>query len=215
MDRTGEVVLILKIAMNVAPVAVYFIILGLVNSRSHVHVVTARHDWLNLAIVFFPILIWPALWLANVGWIVSAVLALVAGVAIIVIAGPGKRSGWVIYNCDRHRVMTELTTCLNHLNLDYRCHGYAISIVGHDAGLKLTEFKLLKNVTVGITGRDRQFARKLGIELQSRLSTVTADPPLSAACILVAGVTLLIVPLSMMVNHIDSFVKVFTNLIPV
>ena len=215
MNEMGEVILTLKLAMNIAPVALYFIILGLVNSQSRVHVVSARRDWFCLMLVFIPVLLWPVTYLASVGWTWPALLALVLGMVLILLAAPRRRSGWVIYNCDRWRVSAELINGLRHLGFDADRRYDCITTGDENVRLELNEFRLLRNVTVTISGADKALARRLGGELERRLATVESVPSVSAAAMLVSGAALLIVPMSMMVKHFDAFVKVVSDLIPV
>ena len=61
MDTNAQVILVLKLVLNIAPPALYFVILGLVNSQSRPHLISSRNDWLALMVVFFPVLLFPVL----------------------------------------------------------------------------------------------------------------------------------------------------------
>jgi len=215
MNPHSEVIWVLKLGMNIAPVALYFIVLGLVNSQSRVHVISSRRDWLGLMAVFFPVLLWPVMWLAGDGWVFTAVALLFFGVALLVISAPDKRSGWVIYNCNLWRVSAELLASLDHLGINYAVSSEVITVADQGVELELSEFRLLKNVTVKITGGRKWFANALGRELAGRLGDVESEPSMSAAAMLVSGSAMLILPLAIMVRHIDAFVKVFSDFIPV
>jgi len=215
MTPHGEVIWVLKLAMNVAPVAMYFMVLGLVNSQSRVHLVSARHDWLALMGVFFPILLWPVLALAGGGWMTPAIAVLAGGIALLLLVAPRKRSGWVIYNCDRRRIANELAASLDAMGLDYQCRGSDIHIRNRPASVALSEFRLLRNVTITVRRAENEFIDALGTQLTERLARVDNEPSLSAAAMLVCGAAMLMIPLSIMVRHIDAFVKVFSDFIPV
>jgi len=215
VESAGEVILVLKVAMNIAPVALYFIILGLVNSQSRVHVVSVRRDWLGLMLVFFPVLMWPVLWLSSAGWVLWAALALVFGVSVVFLAAPSKWSGWVVYNCDRERVRRELELALKGLGLGCQDGEDRLAVPDRGAELEISEFRLLRNVTVNVNGGDREFSDQVGRALERRMTGLETEPGFSAVGMLVSGTVLLILPLSMMVDHIDAFVKVVSDLIPV
>lgn len=215
MSSAGEVILVLKIAMNIAPVALYFIILGLVNSQGCVHVVSAKRDWLGLMVVFFPVLFWPVMWLAGMGWAWAAVLLLLAGITMVVISAPDKCSGWVIYNCELDRVVRHLLISLRNLSLDYTLVGGGEIVVSDGMTLQISGLQLLKNVTISVKGGSRRTAGRLGYQLQQRLMALESRPSMSAAAMLVSGTVLLIVPLTMMIGRMDAFVKVVSQFIPV
>ena len=54
-----QVVDVLMLVGNVAPVAIYFLTLGLVNSHSRPYLTTSRSDFLSLTIVLIPLFLWP------------------------------------------------------------------------------------------------------------------------------------------------------------
>jgi len=215
MNSVAEVVLVLKLMTNMAPVAVYFIILGLVNSQSYIHVISARRDWLCLGIVFFPVMFWPVLWFAEAGMIFVSMLALILGTLLFVLFAPGRASGWVVYNCDRDTVRRQLLASLQAVGIECEQRGARIVAHGGQIELAISEFRLLKNVTVSIKGGGEALSSRLGAELERRLGRVNAVPSFSAAAMLVSGTVLLILPLVMMISRIDAFVKVVSDLIPV
>jgi len=215
MSPTGEVILVLKIALNIAPVAFYFIILGLVNSQSRVHIVTANRDWVGLMIVFFPVLLWPVMWLAGMGWAWSSVVVLMLGISLFVISAPGRWSGWVVYNCDLACVRSELLACLERVGIDCNLLDGRRIVTADGMQFELSELKLLRNVTINIKHGDRQRVAELGYELQRRLSRLDTAPGLAAAAMLISGTAMLMIPLTMMVGHMDMFVRVVSQLIPV
>jgi hypothetical protein len=216
MDPHSQVIWILKLAMNIAPVALYFMVLGLVNSQSRVHVVTLRNDWLAMMMVFLPVLMWPVMFLAGAGWHAGAMLTFLAGLAVLKFSAPPISSGWVLYNCTLATVRTALIETLDRLAIDWQVADDHTLTLTDNRRIELNDFPLLKNVTVKIHADDAaSLADRLGRTLSQRLDTVVSQPPLSAAAMLLCGAAMLIIPLSLMVQHIDAFVKVFCDFIAV
>lgn len=216
MDPHSQVIWILKLAMNIAPVALYFMILGLVNSQSRVHVVTLRNDWLAMMMVFLPVLMWPVMFLAGAGWQLGAMLTLIGGVGILKLSAPPVSSGWVLYNCTLATVRTAMIETLDRLAIGWKVADDRTLMLDGDRRIELNDFPLLKNVTVKIHADDAALlADRLGHTLSQRLEPVVSQPPLSASAMLLCGAAMLIIPLSLMVQHFDAFVKVFCDFIAV
>ena len=80
---------LLQVIINLAPIAVYFLVLGLVNSLARPMLVDARSDFLVLTLVFVPVMVWPVPFLVGNGlwWVVLVGLTIGAG------AMRGSRSG--------------------------------------------------------------------------------------------------------------------------
>ena len=61
----------LLLFLNVAPIALYFLFLGLVNSHARPHRVSSRADFVALTSVMVPVLFWPvpALVVSGLWWL--------------------------------------------------------------------------------------------------------------------------------------------------
>jgi hypothetical protein len=217
MDTNAKVILVLKLVLNIAPPALYFVILGLVNSQSRPHLISSRNDWLALMVVFFPVLLFPVLWLASCGYYVMAVLTILIATIILYASLPKSGSGWVIYNCSREHVCHALLAALDKINVEYEISGEdAIRLVKENIELRISGLPLLRNTTISVYAENpgAELLRQIETVFDSKLGNIECAINPSGPAMLIAGTSMLILPLLMMVRHMDAFVRVVSDLLP-
>jgi len=216
MNPTEQAIWVVKLALYIAPPALYFVMLGLVNSQGRCHVISGRSDWLALMLVFFPVLIWPTLWLMELGrWLL--VLLLSAGWAVFLwLSTPDELASLVIYNTTRCRCRRAVQRTLAGLNVPFREDRGTLILPQQDVRIKFNSVTVLRNVTLHFEGplyQHRVLLERIRGELAARLARIQTTPGLSAPCLLLAGTVMLLIPLSMMVQNIDVFVQLVTDLL--
>ena len=217
MDPYDQVIFLLKVVINVAPIAIYFLVLGLVNSQGHPKLVNARSDFIALTLVFVPVLVWPVplLVAGNYTWLLAAGLAL--GAAGFVALVPAPMSGWVIYNVGEGRCRRALEEAVEQAGWGFHWQDHTMTVPQANLRIDISCFPLLRNVSLHF----RPIVGKLQAEpiellrqhLESRLMRVALLPSTTGACLLVIGAGLLIVPLWMMSRHIDAIVELVHRLL--
>lgn len=205
---------VLMLVGNVAPIALYFLVLGLVNSHSRPFMTTRRSDFVMLTTVLVPVLLWPVPTLAGAHrwW------PLVGGVAIAAVFFiqmlPKMGTGYVVYNVSEETCSRLLQASLGALRLQGRWHdGFWYSDSG-ELTLHLRKFPLLRNVTLHIDARSpgaRRMANGLGDELHGRLERVSQLPSTMGACLVLIGLGLLILPMWMVGRHIQDLVDAMSH----
>ncbi len=219
MDSLGQVILILKMGLNIAPPAIYFLILGLVNSHSRPHIVSSRSDWLGLTCVFFPVVLYPVIILANRGYYLPACACILLFALIVYLSLPRVDAGWVVYNISIDRAKTLIVQTLQDEGIAYQCDdNRTIRLPANSISMKLSSFALLKNVTISVeAGENYDIETLMLIEanLKNSLESVEVSSNLSGPALLITGTLMLILPLFMMVRNIDAFVRVVSDLLPV
>ena len=217
MEADTQVILVLKLALNIAPPALYFVILGLVNSQSRPSLITSRRDWIALMVVFFPVMLYPALWLATAGHILSGAITIILAVIGIYLSLPRFDSGWVVYNCSRLRVVRSLLGALDDCGMNYECRDDDhIYLPEQDIELSLSGLPILRNTTVSISsdGSAPQAIQELEARFRYRLENIECVMNPSGPAMLLAGTAMLVLPLLMMVRHMDAFVRVVSDFLP-
>ncbi len=197
----------------VAPIAVYFLMLGLVNSHSRPCLVSSRSDFVSLTIVMAPLLIAPMPALANrsLWWLLPLELVLAAWGFFSML--PGRSDGWVIYNISARRCRAAIDAALRDLGWVGRWKGDAWQ--GDCGELTLSSIPLLRNVTIHADWQTSRSADRLGEldrALQRRLMRIEQLPSTAGACLLVLGVALLAMPIWMMGRHIQDVVEAVVHL---
>jgi hypothetical protein len=218
MDTNAQVILVLKLALNIAPPALYFVILGLVNSQSRPHIISSRKDWLALIVVFSPILLFPALWLASGGYYQVSLVAVALAALGVFFSLPSPQSGWVIYNCSRLQVRKALFYALGEMGIDYEIvNPRLVHLPKYRMDLIFSSLPLLRNTTITVHAyQSREYLiNRIEGRLRGHLDGVENGLNPSGPAMLIAGSSMLILPLLMMVRHIDAFVRVVCDLWPV
>jgi len=197
----------------VAPIAIYFLLLGLVNSHARPCLVSSRSDFISLTIVMAPLLIAPMPALANRSlWWLLALEVLLAGWAFFAML-PGRWDGWVIYNISGRRCRAAVEAALRDLGWGGSWKGDVWR--GEIGELALSSIPLLRNVTLHTGRLSRRSAERLAEldrALQHRLMRIEQLPSTAGACLLVLGVALLAMPIWMMGRHIQDVVEAVVHL---
>jgi len=212
MDSTVNVVLVLQLLVNLGPLAIYFIILGLLNSQPRPRLLSCRADFVALTVVFLPVLLWPVPFLATHGW--WWLLGL--GVACVAVSFrcllPRSDAGWVIYHTTEGDARAMVQHAVRRLGLDSRWTGRRLDIPDAAATMRLSPFPWLGSVSIhlhGLDGRpDPHLVVQIQEQLQRQLDRRSLLPSVVGTCLVVVGVVLWLVPLWMMFRHMDAIVDV-------
>lgn len=211
-----QVVDVLMLVGNVAPIALYFLILGLVNSHSRPWIVTSRSDFLALTSVLMPVLLWPVPDFIRGQLYVSLAMGLLAAVAAFLYLLPRPDAGFVIYNVAEARCLRLLAQTIRGLGLDGRWDGRTWLVDSGALSIEVRKFALLRNVTLHFDVRDpsaRDLVRQIGGALHTRLQTVAQLPSPMGAGLVLLGVGLMILPMWMVGRHIHDLVDAVSYLI--
>ncbi len=216
MSSHEQALFLLRLIINVAPVAVYFLALGLVNSQSRPRLVSGRSDFIALTLVFVPVLVWPIPILVRyeLWWVVVAGLFAMVGVFWWLL--PEPHTNWVVYNISEQRCRRLLAAAVRRMGLTATEDETGLSVGAKNLRIELSSFALLNNVSLyfePMHGRlDDAFVRELRAQFDARLEGLALLPSPTGACLVLLGVSLLIVPLSMMSQHMSTIVEIVTRL---
>jgi hypothetical protein len=209
-----QVVDVLMLVGNVAPIALYFLTLGLVNSHARPCLVTARADFVALTGVLVPVLLWPvpslahgrAIWLLAAGFFLAALL--------FVYMLPRRHAGFVIYNVAEQRCARLLEDAMAALGIRGDWTGSVWRSVDGSVAIHLRTFSLLRNVSLNIEVSDDPAALSTSLETQltARFSQIAQLPSTMGACLVMVGVVLMILPMWMMGRHIHDLVDAMSHL---
>lgn len=194
----------LMIFLNVAPIGLYFLILGLVNSHARPHRVSSRADFVALTSVMIPLLFWPipALVVSRMWWLLA--VGLCAAVIAFVRLLPRRDAGWVVYNLSEGRWRRTLENACRGAGLQGEWSGRTWREASGAMSLTYNYLSVLRNVSVNVDAAS-QAARGRADELARRLDeqflSIEQLPSTSGACLLVLGVMLMVVPLWVLGQH--------------
>jgi hypothetical protein len=202
----------MRLATIVAPVAIYFLILGLLNSRKHPQLITGRQDIVLLMAALSPLLILP---LADyMGVALTGVLsAALAAWAIGSLLSGASGGSYVIYNLTHPQAQQALERALRNLNVRYDCQGRRINLPDERAYLEITSFSLLRNVSIRMRQVSPQLCRHLGAELGGIMGRSEAQTSSMAMGLLIVAVAMLVAPLVTVVHRAPEIVRILTDLL--
>jgi len=221
VDASGQVVFVLKVIVGLGPMAVYFLVLGLVNSRSRPHLVSSRVDFVLLAIAFYPVMLWPVLTLIEKGHAAAAALAAAGVLAAFLWLLPARRGSWVIYHAS-------LPQCARLIRQAARREGWQVvtpddhrphrrlGIPQAGLDIRLESFPWLRNVTLHFTCRHPagvEAADRLVCGLFEEIKGEQLLPSPAGASLVVIGACLLGLPMWYLVNNMNAIVDVVARVL--
>ena len=212
-----QVIVVLETLLLVGPVAFYFIVLGLLNSRPASHLVDARTDFLVLTAAACPLVLVPMVTVLRQGH--SLALVPVLAVAILVMRAmlPRRDSGWVVYNLTRPRVRILVERSLRELGWEYRPVKGRLEVPDRALSIRFSALPALRNVTCHLVfdrSADRAAtAAMLRARLEPALARQQLLPSAAGACLMMLGVGMMILPFWMMSRHSDAIAEVVTRLL--
>lgn len=205
-----RVVDVLMLVGNLAPVALYFLALGLVNSHARPYLITSRSDFILLTSVLIPVLIWPVPAFAVAGTWWPLVLGGGAAVGVFLWMLPSAEAGFVVYNVSEARCRRLVLESLRSVGWEGSWDGNTWRARSGEFCLHLSEFGLLRNVALHFDPAGPR-TEAFGLELDRRLKTVSQLPSNMGVCLVVIGVGLLIAPIWMVGRHIHDLVDAMSH----
>lgn len=201
----------LRVTVVVAPVAVYFLILGLLNSRRSPQLLTARLDLLLLLVPLSPLVVLPVLeYLGIVAAVVTVGVLAVAGAVIT-----RDRREWVIYNMPDaagrdavRRALVQAGGC------DVQQRNDGLEAADGGPRVEISSFPLLRNLTVRLKDADETQVRLFEIALTERLTGVRAETSPTAVALLLVATGMLVMPLTLVAPRAGEIVRLLGDLLP-
>ncbi len=202
----------LQIGLVAVPVALYFLVLGLLNSQRRPQILHGRLDFALLAAAIAPMAAVPVL-----NWIGVNLITIAAAIAVVVLAvlalGPAKRKCWVIYNIDKAGAIRCLDRALRLANIPFEARGDRFDL-GDGATIDVSGFPLLRNVTIRINSKTDLPATtiaSLESELARRLAHLeVAVSPMAVSFVLVST-AMIVAPLILLSQRVPELVRLLSG----
>lgn len=201
----------LQIAAVVVPVSLYFLILGLLNTRHRPQLLRARRDFAMLIVALSPLFACPLL-----SWVGHSPAALAAGAVVAVaalLALRPPRASWVVYNITPAEAADAVTRSLERSGLSFqRDQG---DQVFHLPGgsVELSSFPLLRNVSIRMTGCDDRAVGLFEQALAGRIELLSAQTTPMAMAMLLVATAMLVAPLVMVAPKAVEIVRILTGML--
>ncbi len=200
----------LRIATVVVPVSLYFLLLGLLNSRRHPQLLSGRQDFALLMVALSPLAFGPAMHYLNGGlWMVPACVVLLIG-GIWALAPRGR--AWVIYNLPLSSARQTVIDAFEAMGRCSRNTARGVEVEQGRAFVEFSSFPLLRNVSLRLVGGDEDLWRTFESHLSGRLKKIETDPSPMAVSLLLVATVMIVAPMALMVRNAPEIVRILTDL---
>lgn len=211
MFGIGQLADSLRIAAVVVPIGLYFLVLGLLNTRAHPQLLTGRRDFALLAAAIGPVLLQPIV--AVVGTSPAALAGAAAALAVPVLLLTPRGRSWVIYNLPFRQAGPVVRDALADLHLPAHPADGGFHL-GAGRFLAIEGFPLLRNVTVRLVGGDARLAADLHAALADRLGRIEGEATPAAVALMLVATAMMVAPLALVARRVPEIVRLLTDLLP-
>jgi hypothetical protein len=201
-----------QVAAVVVPVAAYFLVLGLLNSRPHPQLLRGRRDFAVLVAALCPLFVLPML-----AWMSSSPAGIAAGAGagavVILVLAPPRRS-WVLYNITVTQAREAVDGALRAAGIVCRKQGRTFFLGEDEAKLTLAAFPLLRNVSLRLEGQAAaELAGRFEAALERRLAGVAVKTAPMAMALLLVATAMLAAPLAMVAPRVPEIVRLISGIL--
>jgi hypothetical protein len=211
MDGSEHFGIAIRTAGAIVPVALYFLVLGLLNSRRRPQVLSGRMDFALLVLALSPLFLVPILNCVGITPIAIALSAAALAAAIAILAPKGAT--WVIYNIPAQESAEIVARTLRRYGIESSPCPQGLALPDHQAIVYLSRFNFLRNVSVRLEGGTSEFAAQFAQALAGGMARVSAQTSPMAMGLLLVATGMLVAPLALVANHVPEVVRVLTDLI--
>jgi len=199
----------MRVATVMAPVAGYFFVIGMLNTRRRPQILTGRLDFSLLMLALCPGFVLPML--SSFGLSPLAATSLIVSISAGVwIFGPGERN-WVIYNLSPGQADRVLRNAMDEMGWKYRITSGGYSVDEHKINLKVSGFWILHNVSVQLIGGSDKICCDFARELGSAVARRSARPQAMAVAMLLVAVGMLVAPLALVAHRVPEIVRLLAD----
>ncbi|MCJ7543553.1 MAG: hypothetical protein MUP47_03140 [Phycisphaerae bacterium] len=211
MTGIADIAVSTRLVTMTVPVAVYFLILGLLHTRRRPQMLTGRADFALMIAALSPLVFLPAMSYLG-GWGLWA-LAAAAGLAGAVLLLSGGGRSWVVYNISPHATRDAVGAALRAMHVNFARSGDRFVADAGRLTVTIETFPLLRNATIRLTGGQTPLARTFQDALARRLEALECQTSPMAVSMLLVAVVMLAAPLAMMAQDAPQIVRLLTDLL--
>ncbi|MFP4356094.1 MAG: hypothetical protein ACLFUJ_13305 [Phycisphaerae bacterium] len=183
----------IQLTTLVVPVAVYFLVIGLLNTRKTPQILSGRQDFALLFLAICPLFVLPALEWAGMTPI-SLLIAAGALAGAIWILAPRDRC-WVIYNLDQQSARRTVGRIFQDMGLQ------ADPDQHDNCRATFSGFAFMRNVSVHLHDASPEQARQFEQHLGHRLGRTRAEHNPLAAGMLMVATAMLVAPITFLAHQ--------------
>lgn len=202
-----------QVAAVVAPVAVYFLLLGLLNSQPNPQVLSGRSDFILLNAAFAPVFCVPVLnYFGASAWALPVAIGVLLAAALVL--APRRAGNWAVYNITLPSAIRAAERALQTMDepFDRRRRRLVLRRLG--VTLRFSAMPLLRNVSISAEGAGAaEFGGKFDEPLTGQLAAVPTTATPMAVTFLLVATAMLLAPLGLLADRMPEMVRIITDLI--
>jgi len=199
----------LRVVTVIVPVAGYFLILGLLNSRRRPQMLTGRLDFSLLMLALCPGFVLPML--ESFGLTApGAVVGMLVVAAGLWLFGPGGRN-WVVYNLPSGQAHRVVRAAMDAMGWRYRADQNGYRVENQDVTVRVSGFWILHNVSVHLSGGSQELCRRFARELSLVVSRTSARTRAMAVAMLLVATAMLVAPLALLAHRVPEIVRLLAD----
>lgn len=196
-------------ATVIVPVAGYFFIIGLLNTRRRPQILTGRLDFSLLMLALCPGFVLPVLELFGLT-LPSATAVMVVIAAGVWLLGPAGRS-WVVYNLSPVQADRVLRRAMDALGWRYSVTSDGYKVEEQGVNLRVSGFWVLRNVSVHLSGGSDGLCSDFARELGAAMARTSARTQAMAMAMLLVSIGMLVAPLAMVAHRVPEIVRLLAD----
>ncbi len=211
MLSSGQAGLSMQVATVLVPMAAYFFMLGVLNSRSIPQLIRSRTEFFCLTVAFAPAFCMPVLaCLGASSWTVVAMLGtMMAGAALLM----PSRGSWVICNISSADALDATERALRAMGRSVTRRKHKLLLDGAGVAVSFAPLPLLRNVAVTVTGDGEPLGESFERNLAQELGGVRAGVSPVASALVMIAIAMMVAPLALFADQMPEMVRLLTDLV--
>ncbi len=201
----------MRVVTIIGPVAMYFLLLGLLNTRHTPQLLTGRQDFAMLTVAMSPLALQPMSQYFGGGVAVLSVCAILLFGLGWLLAPKGRTL--VIYNMSIKQARLAVLDILDAMGQSPQGSANELELPNGQGVVKISSFPLLRNVSLRMTGQNNEIWQEFEINLADNLGKIEAQVSPMAVSLLLIATGMLVAPLVMVAHHGPEIVRVLTDLL--
>jgi hypothetical protein len=211
MTSIADIAISTRVVTLTAPVAAYFLVLGLLNTRRRPQMLTGRADFALLIAALSPLVFLPVTRSLGGSPLAGLAVAVSLAAAILVLSPAGR--SWVIYNVSPYAARDAVAAALRGMGMDFARSAEGFTVQAAQVTVTVEGFWLLRNTTIRLAGGDRGFAKAFQAALAGRLAILECQTSPMAVSMLLVAMVMLALPLALMAQDAPQIVRLLTDLL--
>lgn len=201
----------MRVVTIIGPIALYFMLLGLLNTRLNPQMLTGRQDFSMLLIAISPLVLQPMVYYLGGGSAMVVACAILIFGAIWLLSPRGRT--FVIYNLPRKQGIDIVLKSLDSIGLEGKLTARGIELPQGKGIVHIDSFLMLRNFSLKLTGGCGETWEAFEENMAERLGKIETPASPMAVTLLLIATGMIVAPMVLMIHHAPEIVRILTDLL--